>query len=894
MKSTRTVFLFIAILCLTESLLGEESHWAWLPLNPEIQKRIASQDLTSQDIDAYIEKRLESKGLQLSPRASQRVLIRRLSFTLRGLPPYLGDVEAFESYSDQEAAYSRWIDKFLKSSSYGERMAQHWLDLAHYADTHGFERDMRRDTAWRYRDYVIQSFNKDKPYNQFLEEQIAGDVLWPGRDEANIATGFLAAGPWDFVGQVENKSPVSKRKARALDLDDMITQVMSTTIATTANCARCHDHKLDPISQKDYYGLKAVFASLKREERIVNPAELTSNQQMIAHIQKKTSELLRELRMIENSGLSLADIVGGGDGWGSGKVGLGIDPRTGSSVSMKRGGLNPSKVNIFSTVNSPFIEGVFIPEGQGGKAKIPYNSTGDSLTGIPSTSKATWDAIRKGPVNSQHSPSLAGVDFTKGGNELLGLHANSGITFDLKAFRNELKTDALKLSAKVGYFGSKGSFFADVWIYVDGEKVFEVRGLKRDDGLKDVEIKFSRQARYMTLISTDGGNGYSHDQVCFTNATLKNSNKEKLNSEQIKERQLKIVSLQNRIHTVSRPLDRLRDPQKFYGTVSEKTSPEIRVLDRGDTEHEVGEPLKPATLPLLSMLDHRLGDHETPEAERRIRLARWITDPKNPLTARVIVNRLWQWHFGHGLVRTPSDFGKGGEQPSHPELLDALALQLIKNSWSLKSVQRLILNTKTFKQKSQYLDGALGQQRDAENRLLWRQNPRRLEAEAIRDYVLSMGGQLNDKAYGPGYEDFKYTQAYAPIYQYVVKDDRDHFRRSIYRYRVRTTPNRFLTTLDCPDLANITPKRLTSTTALQSLALFNNEFILLHSRYFSAYLKKKGREDVGEQVRLAFMLAYSRSPNAEELTESSDFIRSQGLLAFVRAILNSNEFYYID
>ena len=296
------------------------------------------------------------------------------------------------------------------------------------------------------------------------------------------------------------------------------------------------------------------------------------------------------------------------------------------------------------------------------------------------------------------------------------------------------------------------------------------------------------------------------------------------------------------------------------------------------------------------MLNPKLGTLESSEGERRAALARWITDMDNPLTRRVIVNRLWHWHFGTGLVDTPSDFGFGGGRPSHPELLDWLAEELVRQNWSLKAMHRLIVTSNTYQQVS-YVDGTNGGaalQIDSDNRLLWRQNPRRLEAESIRDAVLFVSGKLNVKQGGPGFEDFQYQEAYAPIYTYITADKPELWRRSIYRYTVRTTPNRFLTTLDCPDPANMTPKRQTTTTPLQSLALYNNDFMLRQA----GYLAERVQQDVGSeqpaQIIRAFELALARRPTSNELHLATDFISKQGLFALCRSLFNSNEFVYLD
>ncbi len=865
-----------------DSLAGADerlNHWAWQPL-------VHLSDDDRKTIDDFVIEKLAEKNLTLSPEADRRTLIRRLSFDLHGLPPSPEDVENFVNDVDAQA-YEKLVDRMLASPHYGERMARHWLDIAHYADTHGFERDKRRPNAWRYRDYVIDAFNGDKPYARFIQEQIAGDVLFPGDTNASVATGFLAAGPWDFVGHVETKSPELRREARSLDLDDMATQVMTATMGMTVNCARCHDHKLDPISHKEYYQLRAVFAGVKREERVISQTALEAYEAEKERLSSERDQLYFKIAKLEGEGLDLADIVGGGNGHGTGVARQGIDARTGKVQMRDFGNLGNVKTNHFSKSEFEFVEGVFIPDGKDGAGEIPITSKGLTVSGLPTTSGAAWDMIRNGPVASQHSPELGGIDFTKSGHSLLGLHANAGITFDLAAIRRANGNFDQRFTARLGYFGAAGAHRADVWIFVDGEKVAEFRQLKRADGLKNIDIEITGDSGFLTLMATDGGNGYGHDQIGFGDPKLKPfPAPEKTDADR-----KQLTELRKEIKRIESESTALGSPPKYYGVVAEEKIPDVKILSRGDAGSGIGEPLMPGAFSALAMLDPDLGNFDSTEADRRAALAKWITNPENPLTLRVIVNRMWHWHFGQGIVTTPSDFGLGGSLPSHPELLDFLSTKLIEQKGSLKAVHRLMLNSATYKQQSRFASDAKGVGIDAGNRLLWRQNPRRIEAEAIRDAVLFVSGKLNSERGGPGFEDFKYTEAYAPIYEYVTADRPELWRRSIYRYIVRTTPDRFLATLDCPDPANLTPKRLNTTTPLQSLALFNNDFMLRQARYFAERINSE-RPDA--PVLRAFELAFAREPTESEMLLGKRFIEEQGMFAFCRSLLNTNEFVYVD
>ena len=867
-------------------------HWAWQPMLNVLPPKLPAdiEPSVANNIDRFILAKLAEKKLALSPETDRRTLIRRLSFDLHGLPPTPEDVAFFVNDS-APLALERLVDRLLASEHYGERWARHWLDIAHYADTHGFERDQRRDNAWHYRDWVIKAINADLPYDQFLRDQIAGDVLRPDDSEAVAATGFLAAGPWDFVGQVETPSPVLKRLARADDLDDMVTQVMTATCGITVNCARCHDHKLDPISQREYYALWAVFAGVKRGDRILSSAvqDKLTTKKLLLEGQLTTART--ELWRVHDRGWSLADVVGGGNGFGSGKTGSAIDPLSGSVTEARRGFLDAAPTNQFIKSSQPFIDGVVIPDG-GESGNVPITSTGILAAHVPDTSGKAWDAIRNGPVNSQFSTELSGLDFTKNGHTLLSLHANSAITFDLSAMRAAGLSDGVHFSAQVGYFGQTPRSGAGFHVFLDGQLQTAQQAVGRDDGLIAVDIPIAATARFLTLMATDNGNDIGHDQICFADAALSppatNHTPDELAA---------ITTLKQRIGELQQQLDSLPISDKIYA-INAETPPPIHVLLRGNPEQPDDE-VTPGTVSCVSM-PASLGTADFTDAQRRIALADWIVSPQNPLPARVIVNRLWHHHFGVGIVDTPSDFGMGGSRPSHPELLDWLASQLQANKWSLKSIHRLICLSATYRQASSRATEDLGSQHsvaqtvDVDNRDLWRQNIRRLDAESLRDAVLAVSGKLDKQMFGPGYQDFDYKEEYAPVYTYITADRPALWRRSIYRFVVRTSPDPFLATLDCPNAANLSPTRNVTTTALQSLAMLNNEFMLKQTEYFAARLVANPNTTLSEQVSQAFLAVFGRLASTPESEASIAFIQSNGTAKFCRALLNANEFVYID
>ena len=868
---------------------ADSTWWSLQPVSQPVMPKTAST--SNNPIDHFVRAKLDEKDLTPSPAADRRVLIRRLYFDLLGLPPTPEAVKEFVADS-RPKAFEQLVDQLLASQHFGERWARHWLDIAHYADTHGFERDKLRDHAWPYRDYVIRSFNADKPYVQFLREQIAGDALDHPTDESIVATGFLAAGPWDFVGQVETKSPILRRAARALDLDDMLTQVMTSTVGMTANCARCHDHKLDPITQREYYQLAAVFAGVRRDNRDINPQRREHYEAEKTRLTSTVSQVAAQIGQLQGDGLDLADIVGGGNGFGTGKKGLGLDARTGKIQERPFGDLGNVKPGNFAACDSLLIDGVFVPAS--GQTRI--SSTGLIVNNLPANSGKAWDMIRHGPVSSQYSTTLGNIDYNSAGHSMIGLHANAGITFDLAAIRNagntrtalDVSTVEYRFSAVVGYGGRTVEPSAEFRVHLDGELKSTGR-LGRND-TANISIEIPATSRFLTLISTDGGNGYGHDQISFGDPRLTISTPATINDD----RQEQLARLEQKRASLEADLRSLGEPPEFYGVVSE-APPAVHILSRGNPEAP-GDSVSPGTLG-FGKADVQFGTNDMPDTSRRRALADWIASADNPLTRRVIVNRLWHWHFGTGLVNTPSDFGFGGGKPTHPELLDWLADELLRSGWSLKHIHRLIVTSQTYQQTSvpvvvnQKVDPAAV---DDDNRLLWRMNSHRLEAEAVRDSVLAVSGKLNHEMFGPGYRDFDYKEAYAPIYTYQTADSPPLWRRSVYRFIVRTTPQQFMTALDCPDPANLTPQRNVTTTALQSLALYNNEFMLKQSRYFAERLQREDGSSVDDQIERAFQLALARSPDGTERELSRHAIAEHGLWQFCRTILNANEFVYID
>ena len=874
---------------LKEVLHASTTLWSLQPLtSPGIPESKSSGD---NPIDHFIDAKLAASGLTPAPSADPRTLIRRLTFDLLGLPPTPEEVAAFElSFAKNPAtSIQHLVTRLLASPHYGERWARHWLDIAHYADTHGFERDQKRENAWPYRDWVIHAFNNSMPYDQFIRTQIAGDVIAPEDRDSVIATGFLTAGPWDFVGQMETPSPMLKRQARADDLDDMVTQVVTSTLGLTINCARCHNHKLDPIPQEDYYRLVACFAGVRRGERELDPPDAPGVTKQRTELAAHATDLEKKIAKLSGEAINLANVAGGGGGNNKAKPNIGFDPNSGRNTAFKQGFIENAQTNIFHPIvgkegedQFPLLDGVVIPDGAN---PVPITSTGITVTDLPPTSGKAWDAIRNGPVNSQASTKLNGVDYATEGHSLIGLHANAAITFDVQPMHALLGEGALRFTTTAGYGGGQSGTHADFHVYVDGKLATQRMKFGKADGGVAVSVVLEKDARFLTLVSTDGGDGISHDQVFFGDPKLARAEP---SQDLTKEQKAQLTAWQFDLDLTHQRLNTLPKSGKLYAPISE-TAPVVKVLSRGNTEAAMQE-VTPGALSCLAMLPPDIGNNTLTEGERRRKLADWIIDSKNPLTARVFVNRLWHHHFGKGLVDTPSDFGNGGGNPSHPELLDWLAGEFIRSAWNVKHMQELILTSEAYRRTSRRDQ----ESSDSSNRLLAHMNSRRLDAESLRDAVLSVSGCLNPTAGGPGYQDFEYQEAYAPIYQHITADKPEMWRRSIYRFVVRTTPQRFLTTLDCPNPANLTPSRLTTTTALQSLALMNNEFMLRQSEHFAERLQREAGKDVKAQVERAFALAFQRKPDADELKGALDLVKSQNLAALCRVLFNANEFVHVD
>ncbi len=731
----------------------QREHWAYQPLKRPEPPRVRQLGWVRNPIDRFILAELESAELPHAPEADRVALIRRLTFDLTGLPPRPEEVAAFLA-DRRPGAYEEAVDRLLASPHYGERWAQHWLDLAHYADTNGFELDAERPDAWRYRDWVVKALNADLPYDRFVSLQIAGDEIEPGSHEALIATGFGRCGPREVVSG--NIIPEVRRQS---ELTEITGTVGSVFLGLTIACARCHDHKFDAIPTADYYRLQSFFAASELVDLpIATQAEQAAVESARKAIEEKTAPLRARLAKLE---------------------------------APYRQRLAETKHALLTAEERAVMA---IPE----KARSAAQKR--LVKGLESSLRVTWEevaaAVAAVPADHEH--------------------------------RERLKRAIAELE----------------------------RTLPRPP------------AAAMALV--DRG----------------------------------------------------------------KTAPETFVFKRGDY-HNKGPKVQPRPLGIVlaSQPGHAFRpDWIVPTASatgRRAALARWLTSGTNPLVPRVIVNRLWQYHLGRGIAPTSSDLGVRGELPTHPELLDWLASELISSGWRLKPIHRLIVTSATYRQSSKPI--AQLTQHDPDNTLLGRMNRRRLDAEGIRDAMLAVSGKLNLKMGGPGVlaplekevEDLIFTEAEVVDIWPVDRDPSEHLRRSLYLYRKRNVRYPLLESFDAPDNQFPCPRRENSTHALQALNLLNSEFALSLARALADRIRREAPGGPADQVRRAYELVLCRAPAPGELARAEAFLASQGelirkqqhgsatdadhraldesvkargaqaLADFSLAMLNSNEFLYV-
>ena len=860
--------------------------WSLKPLQrpeiPTVSPEFKSWATTP--IDAFILRKLGENKLSPSVQADRRTLIRRLFFDLIGLPPTPGEVHRF--LNDQSTtAYSDLVERLLSSKHYGERWARHWLDVVHYGDTHGYDKDKLRPNAFPYRDYVIRSLNRDKPYARFVMEQIAGDVLWPETVDGIEATGFIAAGPWDFIGHAEvPETKIDGQIARNLDRDDMVSSTMNTFASTTIQCARCHNHKFDPITQEHYYSLQAVFAALDRADRLYDKdpsvakkrKQLTDEQKAVAlKIEKVSAEISaicgEELVSIEKQ-IAEAEKDAGKE-----KPEFGFHSQISSTqdatkwVQVDLG--EPTNIRTISIVGcKDDFNGIGKGFGFPIRFRIEVSNDSKFETAVSIVDQTHADFANPGVSPQEFKVEDHTAQFVRVTATRLALRADDYIfaLAELSVYDN--------LGANVA-IGKEVSSLDSIEQPVRWSRKNLVDGYYFGVNSKhEEELKGLRQRR--TNLLADRVPASLRQQRSDLDARL----------QQIQQA-VKSLPMQQKVYAGTIH----HGSGAFRGTGHDGGRPRaVYVLHRGDIGSR-GKQVGPGTIPIIQNTDWQFrlpNDHS--EGQRRVELARWLVRKDNPLTWRSIVNRIWQYHFGRGIVATPNDFGRMGQEPTHPELLDWLAIEFRDGRQSIKDLHRLIVNSSAYRQVSD--DTPDFTKIDANNRFLWRMNRRALDAESIRDTTLYVSGKLNRKMFGPAFRDFVLERPeHSPHYEYHKRDPNDEstHRRSVYRFLVRSQQDPFMQTLDCADPSQSIAKRDTTITAIQALTLLNNKFMVCMSEHFADRLSAN-EADLDSQIENLFQIALNRSPSPVEAKRFADFASHYGLANSCRAVFNLNEFVFVD
>jgi hypothetical protein len=871
-----------------------ESWWAYQPLRKPVPPPIRpgdNREWTRNPIDAFILAKLREKGLRPSAAADRRTLIRRVYFDLVGLPPSPEEMDAFLS-DGSAGAYEKVVDRLLASPAYGERWARHWMDVIHFAETHGHDQDVPRDNAWPYRDYLIRSFNADKPYGRFIEEQISGDVLYPDDPQATVALGLLAAGPWDESSLKDIREDTLDRKAgQYLDRDDMIGTVGLAFLSTTVQCARCHDHKFDPISQKEYYGLQAVFAGVDRADRSYDPDPAVHVRRLA--LQRRQSELLgsqvQTARLLRDPAVSAAVVAWEKAHTETTGVWQVLDPLVYTSA----GGASPVKLPDRSVRFT-------------GKRPERDTYVFEAITELPAIR-----ALRLEVMTDDSLPHRGPGRQDNGNLHLSEIKVETAPTSQPKERRTVVLSRALadfnqagwevgraidgQMQTAWGIYPAVGQAHAAVFLFKEpagfagGTRLFITLEQQHGGGHLIGRPRLSISAAAPTSVAPVP----PAIQILLNKPGAQRSEAEQM-------------SLARHVlgQTIENEVAALPPPRLVYAAAKDfapqgsfrpaESCRPVHVLKRGD----IRQPLAPAVPGALSCIadlkaGFQLADPGN-EGQRRAALAKWISDPANPLTWRSIANRVWHYHFGRGIVATPSDLGRMGAAPSHPELLDWLAATFRDEGGSLKKLHRLIVTSAAYRQSSAHNPEFA--KVDGDNQYLWRMNRARLDAETVRDAVLQVSGKLDRMMGGPSVKHFVQSPGIhrTPRVDYVGfdPDALGSHRRSVYRFIFRTLPDPFMDALDCPDASQFTAARASSVTVLQALAMLNDQFMVRMSEHFAR--RVAGAGPIEGQVRAAYLLALGREPTPREIERLSGFARRHGMANACRLLLNCNEFLFLN
>ncbi len=825
-----------------------KQHWAFEPLsNPQVPIR-PDGTTANNPIDAFVEARLSAKNLVMSQRAEPRVLLRRLSYDLTGLPPTPEQVADFEQRAaiDFQAAWETEVDRLLASEHYGERWARHWLDVVRYAETNSFERDGPKPYAWRYRDYVIRAFNEDKPYDQFLMEQLAGDELAEVTKDSLIATGFYRLGIWD-------DEPADRELAMYDGFDDILTTVGQGLLGLTLNCSRCHDHKIDPIPTKDYYSTVAFFRNLtpngygphverpligSPEDRAAYAAKEADIRDTGNRLQMQLNEIEAMLRQELESINTTADQFDLDD----------VEYRFYRDSFQKLPDFDSLKPETLGTLEPPLLDISLAtrPDDFGfvfvGKLIVPKDGDYTFRLDSDDGSRLTLD----GKVIIEYD----------------GIHGTG------RPQRSSVKLSAGRHDFRVDYF--QGSYGKGLQLDWSGPG-FKRRSLTRQDR-KSVDL----------------------------NQVLQSAAAENLNADHVA--QFKKLRRELEENTKRKPWDEYGMCVSESGT----SAPQTQILMRGSPQGK-GDEVQPAFPSILGggvpSIEPNVAAKTT---GRRLAFARWITSPDNRLTSRVFVNRVWQHHFGRGIVRSSNNFGQLGDPPTHPELLDYLATRFVQNGWRPKSLHKLILTSRAYQQSSLASPDVI--EKDPNNDGFNRFDLRRLSAEEIRDSILVANGRLNRTMYGPSIYPELSREVLAsqsvPGKGWEKSSYQDQARRSVYIHIKRSLLVPMMSNFDFPEPDTSCEARFITTQPGQALGMMNGDFLNQQSAEFAQRLATEAGSELRSQVARGYLLALSRvATNAEidrgvrlveTLIGKHGLSRDVALANFALFLFNTNEFVYID
>jgi len=799
------------------SLRLKTEHWSFqLVKRPAVTK-------TGGEIDELVLAKLREKGLAPSPSADRATLIRRVYLVMHGMPPTPMETADFVNDTRTDA-YARLVDRVLASPRYGERWARHWMDVVRYADTNGFETNRERKSAYHYRDYIIASLNSDKPYDKFIKEQIAGDALG-----VDAATGFLVAGPHDIVKSPDINLTLMQRQD---ELADMVNTTGTAFLGLTMGCARCHNHKFDPILQKDYYAMQAVFAGVNHGERALREKTAAAAGKELASLKSDETAKNAQLDALRKKAAAAGNATAP---TAPGKLRPPVNARLNEETFPPTEAVAVKFTILATNSAEPCIDELEIYDASGRNVALAEGGAIASASGtLPGYAIHKLEHINDGKTGNEHS----WISNTRGqGWVQIGFPAKARIQRIVWSRDRDVRcADRVPTQYRIEVAAESGK-----WTTVASSEDRQPFNAKGDPGDFFAKLPASEAAAARQL-------------------------------------QADLAALKTRIDKFSE--------NAWVGNFSSAPGRTYR-LYRGEPMQK-REVVAPDALTVTGTLGLAVDE---PDQQRRVRLADWIASPQNPLTARVLVNRLWHYTFGNGIVDTPSDFGANGSRPAHPELLNWLADEFVKGGWSIKRIQRLILMSATFRQSSAPRADAAAV--DADGRYLWRYTPRRLEAEAIRDSMLAVSGALDLKMGGPGFYLMDVVTENVMHYFPKEKYTPAEYRRMVYLFRIRAAQDGVFGSFDCPDGGSVMAKRSRSNTPLQALNLFNSSFITQQSDLLAKRLRTEAGEAPDAQAALAFRLFYARPPDAYEQRNSAEMIRAHGLQSFARALYNTSEFLFV-